>query len=197
MGGATIRGGLSLAAGLGLAAFVNSAVAAQAGAAMANEYPAGTPPMPYFGLPTPRILTTDVLATDIAKSTKFYEDVFGMKVMMRRGGGAFESVFMAFPAPDGKTLTPPILRLMKDTGFVHTQTLPDLTIVVDDHKPYVARSNAAGYPVTRSSDTNAFLNDPSGNIIELTTTNRAGVNMAPALLKSSAGAAGGRSSERP
>jgi catechol 2,3-dioxygenase-like lactoylglutathione lyase family enzyme len=175
---------LHLVIALGLAVIMPAAgEAAAPGGDLANGFPPGTPPMPFYSLPTPRILTVDMLATDVAKSISFYEDVFGMKIMMRRGGGGFESVFMAFPAPDGKTLTPPILRLMRDPNFVHAQALPDVVIVVDDHRPYVERSNKAGYPVSRVSATNAFLNDPSGNIIELTTTNRAGTNMAPALEK--------------
>lgn len=134
---------------------------------MFNTYPAG-PPVTVTGQ-VPQILTLDILATDIDKSVKFYEEVMGMKVFMRRGTDTFQSVFLAFPSPDGKALPMPAIRIMRDANYVHNQRLPHMVLAVGDVQAYVRRSEAAGYPVTRNRGTLAFLNDPSGNITEVVT----------------------------
>lgn len=134
---------------------------------MTNTYPA-VPPVAIRDQ-APQIMTVDILATDIDKSVKFYEDVMGMKVFMRRGTDSFRSVFLAFPSNDGKTLTLPAIRIMRDPNYVHNQRLPHMVLAVADVQAYVKRSDDAGYPVTRNRGTLAFLNDPSGNITEVVT----------------------------
>ena len=178
---ANVRTGLSLLIGLVLCAFAAGASAqAPAGAPTAaapaaaaprpnpltNVYPAA-PPINFDAKQLPQIFTLDLMANDVEKSVKFYEDVMGMKVFMRRGNESFQSVFMAWPSADGKSLTLPGIRIMNDANFVHRQAYPDILLAVADPAPYVKRSNEAGYPVTRVTANNAFLNDPSGNVIEM------------------------------
>ena len=158
--------GLSAVAGAALAA-AQPAAGARPGGGMTNTYP-DNPPIAYNTKQSPQIFALDLMATDIEKSVKFYEDVLGMKVYMRRGSATFKSVFMAFPTADGKNLHMPGIRLMQDVNFVHAQRLPDILLAVDDEAPYVAKSRAAGFPVERHSPgVNAFLVDPSGNITEM------------------------------
>jgi catechol 2,3-dioxygenase-like lactoylglutathione lyase family enzyme len=150
---------------------------------MANGFPPGTPLLEFDQASLPRILTTDLLATDVEKSAKFYEDVFGMKVFMRRGSASFQSVFLAFPSADGKVLKSGAIRIMKDANFVHAQTLPDLVIVASDLKILNDRAAKAGYPATRSSESYSFFKDPSGNIIEVPILGEVVKQMGPAFQK--------------
>lgn len=171
------RGGLGLLTGLAIGVLATTAIgAAQPGPApaqgggggMTNTFP-DAPPIALNGQQLPHVFTLDILATDLEKSVKFYEDVLGMKVFMRRGNAGFQSVFLAFPAPDGKSLAMPAVRIMRDVNFKHTQALPDMVLATASPQPFVQRSIAAGYPVERNRGTIAFLNDPSGNIIEVAT----------------------------
>lgn len=169
--------GLSAVAGAALAAAAQPAApaagapagarpAAGGGGGMTNTYP-DNPPIAFNPRQMPQLFTLDVMATDIEKSVKFYEDVLGMKVFMRRGSANFKSVFLAWPTPDGKNLSMPGIRLMENTSF-KAEPGPDILLAVDDEAPYVAKSRAAGFPVERHSPgLNAFLTDPSGNITEM------------------------------
>lgn len=136
---------------------------------MTNTFPPGNPKLLFDTRPAMRIFTTDVLAHDVEKSAKYYQDVFGMKIYWRRGNGGFQSIFLAFPSPDGKTLATPVLRIMNDEKFVHAQSLPHLVVLApaSEFPGLVARAAAAGYPAQRNSPSLLYLPDPTGNIVEV------------------------------
>jgi catechol 2,3-dioxygenase-like lactoylglutathione lyase family enzyme len=186
--------GLGMLAGLGLAAMAFAVAAAPAapaadqarpgaggpprGPGLQNSYVPGAPKLPFDSLETPRILVLDIQAHDAEKSAKFYEDVLGMKVWMRRG----TFVFLGFPSKDGKTLIPPTMRIGQDPNYVRKQQWPNMVLVVDDALVYAKRYTDAGYTLTRNATSGmAFLTDPSGNVIEITSVANAKPILGPGL----------------
>ena len=165
---------LWLGAMLGLA---SAAVAAAAPApapapGMTNTYPPGVSPPVLDEKTVPRVMLTDLLAADIEKTAKYYEDVFGMKIWMRRGNANFASIFLSFPSRETGALTYSGIRIMRDPNYIRNQRLPDLVIVVEDMQPYLRRAEAAGDPVARrqgerGKEHTCFFTDPNGNIIEV------------------------------
>ena len=189
-----LRTNLGLIVWLGLGVFVTAAAAQQppapatagkagSGRGMTNTYPPGTPLLEFDEKTVPRIHAADLMAKDVEQSAKYYQDVFGMKLYMRRASATFDSMHLAFPSVGSNTLMGPTLRIMKDANFVATRTLPSLVIFVEDPAPYVKRAAEAGFPATRITATSAYFPDPSGNIIEVLTATSAKPILGPALVK--------------
>jgi predicted enzyme related to lactoylglutathione lyase len=145
-----------------------SAALAQTPAPIAAPSPAPTAP---FVDPSPFIGGVKLHTTDLEKSIKFYQTVFGMKYFNNNAAGSTRQVMLGFPElqpgphQPPNTVAEPIIVLMHDPNFVHVKTtMADFFVRVLDVAAVKKRAADAGYPVP---ETGNILTDPSGNMIEV------------------------------
>ncbi|KAF2433306.1 hypothetical protein EJ08DRAFT_694582 [Tothia fuscella] len=110
---------------------------------------------------------------NMTASTKFYEDVFGMKYTQTIRTPQFDEMILSFPSPaTGATL---VLMEWKDTRNV-TRLPIKLVFYVDDVKAQVEKLRSAGMKITLEPGAGklgnqtlptAFATDPDGTMLEI------------------------------
>ena len=125
-----------------------------------------------------RYLHTMLRVGDLARSVKFYAEMFGMKELRRRDvpDGKYTLVFMGYVGEDSHT----VLELTYNYGVDHYEmgtAFGHLAIGVPDAYAACDKMRAAGTRITREpgpvkfgTTVIAFVEDPDGYKIELVQT---------------------------